>query len=137
MLVLERKGRLMNALLSIRPNYSEAIMTGSKRYEFRRKIFKNRNIQIVYMYSTSPVQKIVGAFDIKTIIKDHPERLWATYSRYSGLNDREFFEYFKNIDQGFAIAIENVRKFKEPIDPWKLIPQFTPPQSFRYIDNLI
>ena len=39
------------------------------------------------------------------------------------------------LKQSFAIEIESVERFKEPIDPWDSIPQFVPPQSFYYIDS--
>ena len=58
----------MNVILSIKPKYCEKIINGKKKVEFRRKIFKNENkIDLVFMYSTSPVKKIVGFFKIESI----------------------------------------------------------------------
>ena len=124
----------MFALLSIKPKYVEAIMRGDKKYEFRKSIFKHRNVAKVYIYSTAPVQKVVGTFRIGRIIEDHPERLWNQLCGFSGLDDKEFFNYFKDSERGFAIEIESLEKFKEPIDPWKSAPRFVPPQSFCYIE---
>jgi len=55
----------MNVLLSVKPKYTEKILEGEKKYEFRRAIFKKQNIEKVYIYSSSPVSKIVAAFDIE------------------------------------------------------------------------
>ena len=52
----------MNVLLSVKPKYAEKIVEGKKKYEFRRAIFQKQNIEKVYIYSSSPVSKIVAAF---------------------------------------------------------------------------
>ena len=41
----------MNVLLSIKPKYANQILNGNKRYEFRKSVFKNRNLDVVYIYS--------------------------------------------------------------------------------------
>jgi type I restriction enzyme S subunit len=123
----------MNVLLSIRPKYAESIVTGQKKYEFRKIIFNDKYVNIAYVYVTSPVKKIVGAFKIGKIVKDCPENLWDQLNEFSGLDKAEFFDYFKNSKIGYAIEIKYVETFKEPIDPRKLIPNFTPPQSFCYL----
>jgi len=53
----------MNVLLSIKPKYVDLILNGEKKYEFRRKIFRNETNK-VYVYCTSPVKKIVAYFTI-------------------------------------------------------------------------
>ena len=126
----------MDALLSIKPKHVKAIVNGKKRYEFRKSIFKNRNIEKVYVYSTAPVKKVVGSFRIGRIIEDHPKRLWARLKKFSGLNDKEFFAYFGDNEKGFAIEIEGVTQFQNPIDPRNLIVNFVPPQSFCYVDSI-
>ena len=125
----------MHALLSIKPKYVEAIMSGEKEYEFRRSIFRNRGVEKAYIYATSPIKKIVGAFKIGDIIEDHPDNLWKQFKNSSGLNSREFFSYFNGCEAGFAIQIEDFEEFKKPLDPTCIIPSFTPPQSFYYLDS--
>ena len=60
----------MKVLLSIKPEYAEKIFEGTKKYEFRRSVFKNRNVKTVVVYASSPVQKVIGEFDIEHIIND-------------------------------------------------------------------
>src|SRR4030067_2461175 len=129
----------MNVLLSFKPKYVEEILNGNKKYEFRKVIFKCRDeLGMVYIYSSSPVKKIVGAFVIENIIEDHPEVLWAQFKEFSGINnEKEFFSYFGANKKGFAIEIGDLEIFENPADPRLLIPGFVPPQSFRYIDDNI
>jgi predicted transcriptional regulator len=124
----------MNVILSIRPRYVKLMMEGTKKYEFRKVIFKNKNINNIYVYSTSPVKKIVGSFKIGEIVEDRPERLWDNLEDLSGLSAREFFTYFNGVKRGFAIRIECFEVFDDPLDPNDLMPGFVPPQSFCYLD---
>lgn len=123
----------MDAILSIKPKYCEEIINGGKKYEFRKKIFQQgEKIENVFMYSTSPVKKIVGIFKIDTIIEDTPKNLWDKLKRHSGVDNEKFFKYFNNCEKGYAIRIKEVKKIK-PIDPTTLITNFHPPRSFSYI----
>ncbi len=124
----------MNVLLSVKPKYAEKILEGEKKYEFRRAIFKNQNIEKVYIYSSSPVSKIVAAFEIEKILKDSPEKIWTLCQKYAGISKKDFFNYFKNSNAAYAIEMENIEVFKKPIDPFNEFKNFKPPQSFYYFD---
>ncbi|MBM4241049.1 MAG: hypothetical protein FJ150_05250 [Euryarchaeota archaeon] len=126
----------MKVLLSIKPKYVEEIINGNKKYEFRKTSFRRKDeLEEIFIYSTSPVKKIVGYFKFKKIIEDHPKNLWKNFKEFSGIDEFEFFNYFKGKDNGFAIEIKELKLFNKPIDPGVLIPNFIPPQSFRYIEK--
>lgn len=127
----------MDVLLSIKPKYIESIINGQKRYEFRKTIFRRNYINSAYIYATSPVKKIVGAFRIGEIIKDRPSNLWERFNGVSGLNEDEFFNYFQEEDMGFAIEITDFKVFEQPLDPAEIIPDFVPPQSFCYVRSTL
>jgi len=123
----------MNVILSIKPKYVESIMNGEKLYEFRRAIFKDPGVERIYIYSTSPVMKIVGYFIIREIIEKSPETLWTEFHSHAGIDEGEFFEYFSDKDIGFAISIGDVHTYEEPIDPQMIFPGFRAPQNFMYV----
>lgn len=84
----------MDVLLSIKPKFAEAIMDGRKRYELRKK--KNspkKDINLVYIYATSPVQKIIGIFKISNIIEDSPIALWDRLNDHAGISEEKFFNW--------------------------------------------
>ena len=124
-------------LLSIRPNYVQAIIDGQKKYEFRRSIFRQKDVDRVYMYSSSPVKKIVGSFDISDIVEGSPQDLWSRFARWSGMNAENFFHYFSGKSRGFAIGIDRVNVFSNPVDPRAHFEGFVPPQSFCYFNDSI
>jgi len=124
----------MNVLLSIKPKYAELIKSGIKKYEFRRKIFNKAGRCKVFIYSTSPVKKITGVFDASIIHQDSPYRIWDMFGAYSGLSEREFFQYFRGCEVAYAIEIRNLVTYEKPQDPSDYFLEFTPPQSYRYFN---
>lgn len=117
--------------MSIKPQYAEAIFRGEKRFEFRRAIFR-RKVDVVVVYTTSPVSQVVGEFDIDGIICDTVEALWKRTRHSAGIDRKRFFGYFNGRAAGFAIAIGSVRRYRRPLN---LSASFgvRPPQSFMYI----
>ena len=122
----------MSVLLSIKPKYCERIKDGYKKYEFRKVIFK-RDVSKVYIYSSSPVKKIIGSFEVGDIVNDSPAQLWKQCNGSSGLSEAEFFSYFGDSTMGYALKIKNL-KFFDPLDPYDKFESFFPPQSFYYIN---
>ena len=124
----------MKVLLSIKPEYANKIFAGTKKYEFRRSIFKNPNVKTIVVYSSSPVQKVIGEFEIETILRKDIDQLWNLTEQESGINKDFFFEYYKGKETGFAIKIKKTKKYNEPLDIKRDF-KLTPPQSFVYIQN--
>jgi predicted transcriptional regulator len=123
----------MDVLLSIKPRFAEAIMDGRKKYEFRKNKFSKSNINYIYIYSTYPIKKIIGGFKFINIIEGSPSALWDQLKDHAGISEDEFFDYFRNKEIGFALEIKEVVRFKNPLDPNVIFPNFVPPQSFCYM----
>ena len=122
----------MKVLLSIKPEYVEKIFSGIKKYEYRRSIFKNKNVDTIIIYSTFPVKKIVGEFKIKKIVKDLPEKLWELAPENTGIDKEKFMQYFYDKKEGYAIEIGEIKRYKTP----KLLEELSikkAPQSFLYL----
>lgn len=127
----------MNVLLSVKPKYVEAILSGAKKYEFRRTIFKRKDVKKIYIYSNSSIKKIVGFFETEKILEGTPEEIWKQCHEYAAISKEDFFKYFQGTQKALAIKIKNVQKFSKPIDPYIKNNNFTPPQSFCYISEFI
>lgn len=123
----------MNVLLSIKPEFVNKILSHEKLYEFRKSIFK-QEVERSYIYSTYPVKKIVGYFEVTEIISRPPEELWELFSDVSGICEDEFFKYYLDVDEGFAIKIDNLIVFDRFID-MNEFDDFRAPQSFCYVEN--
>ena len=121
----------MNAILSIKPQYANAILKKEKTVEFRKKVFKNE-VDRVYIYSSSPVKRIVGYFTIDKIIEAKPKKLWNDFNDVGSIDKKSFFEYFDNSKIGFSICLNEVCEFDKHIDPRDIFESFTAPQSYCY-----
>lgn len=127
--------KIMNLVLSIRPKFAQKILDGSKRYEYRKSIPQRYDIQRVYIYATKPIQAIVGYFTLDGIICDTPQMVWAATARHGGITKTFFYDYFKGKDKAYALKVEKVIKYDNPIDPRKVITDFVAPQNFMYTDK--
>lgn len=124
----------MKVLLSIKPEFAQLIFNGTKKFEFRRSIFKNTSIKTVVVYASSPMQKVIGEFEIDNIINDELDNLWARTKQYAGIDKEYFYQYFAEKENGFAIKIRKTKKYKKPLclrEDFNL----TPPQSFLYLNR--
>jgi len=120
-------------LLSIKPEFAQKILNGSKLYELRRVIPKAQ-ISRVVMYSSSPVCQIVGEFSVEEILKEPVQKLWRLTKEYSGISREKYFRYFAGKGIGYAIKVGKVMKYDEGLS----LSHFgveRPPQSFQYLKN--
>ncbi len=122
----------MKVLLSIRPEFALKIFNGTKRFEFRRVIFKRTDIKRVVVYASSPVKKLIGEFEIDAIISGEPFNLWRETQRHAGISKKRFFEYFSNTSTGYAIKVKNYQPYDAPL-PIEESLGVSPPQSFMYL----
>lgn len=124
------------ALLSIRPQYVNLIIEGRKKVEFRKVRFHNKLLHVV-MYTSKPVQKVLGYFDVSYVDEDSPKELWARYNTVGGILKREFDAYYASSGRGVAIGIGKVCALQNPISLRTLGKLLTPPQSFTYLNTEI
>lgn len=117
-------------LLSIKSEHADRIFNGSKHYELR-KVLPKEKFGRVFLYETRGIG-VVGFFDVGRILKKPIQQLWGTV-REGATTRRRFFEYFANCKEGYAIEIRNPFRFKSPVSAKRLNGDFTrlvPPQSF-------
>lgn len=125
----------MKVLLSIKPQFAEKIFSGEKRFEFRKAAFKDTSVTTVVLYVTRPVALIWGEFDLIGIESGSPDSVWDRTWRFAGIS-RDFYDaYYQGRSEAVALAIGDVRRFERDILPETIIPKFSPPQSYMYVDD--
>ncbi len=120
-------------VLSIKPEFVERILDGTKRFEFRRTIFKEP-VRSVVVYSTMPVGQVVADFDVKQIHQLPVHDLWTMTKDYAGISEERFLDYFKGKEFGYAIEIRTVNRYQEPLS-LSLDFGVGPPQAFVYVEG--
>lgn len=121
----------MKVLLSIKPEFANKIFSGTKKYEFRKSIFK-RDVDKIVVYASSPVQRVIGEFTIADIICEDTETLWQKTKKHSGITKDFYDEYFANKEMAFAIQVGIITLYSSP----RMLADFGinfAPQSFAYL----
>jgi len=124
----------MKVLLSIKPEFALRIFDGSKKYEYRRIIFKRREVETVVVYASDPIKRIIGEFQISEILHEKPDQLWDKTCNHAGITKIKFLEYFKDHAKGYAIGIKKAQKYQTPLSLDDLMLSL-PPQSFMYLHS--
>ena len=124
----------MKVLLSIKPEFASKIFDGSKKYEYRRVIFKRKGVKTIVVYASDPIRRVIGEFDIGEVLHEAPEQLWERTNGFAGITKSRFMEYFANQEKGFAIGVREARKYSNSLSLDDLMLSL-PPQSFVYLDT--
>jgi len=122
------------ALMAIKPCYSQRILSGSKRVEFRKTAFRSP-VSHVVIYESGTTGKVVGFFEVAGVERGTPSELWERFADVGGVDESDYRKYFQSCSSGVAIRIGSVTALEPPLDIFGLNPQYRPPQSFFYITN--
>lgn len=129
-----------NILISIKGIYAQRIELGRKCVELRKIFPVGKEGCRVYIYVPTPSKKIIGYFYIEKINTMPINNLWHIAGKGSSLSKEEFFAYFSGKKCGVSIHFREFTPLKSPLsldDVRKIYPEFHPPQSFVYINEVI
>lgn len=119
-------------LLPIRPRFARSIMTGEKKVEFRKVRFRNE-VSHVVVYASSPIQKILGYFEVSYMDQGSPKELWTRYNVEGKIFQDEFEAYYASSTRAIAIGIGNIYPLRNPVPLRRLGQSLTAPQGFMYL----
>lgn len=119
-------------LMSIKPKYVDEILSGKKKYEYRKIKAKRPNIDKIIIYCTAPVMRVVAEVEVLEIIENNPEIVWEKTKSHAGISKKKYDEYFENKDIAFAYKLGNIIKYDQPRELKEIGVNYTP-QSFIYI----
>lgn len=128
---MENKNKTI--ILSIHPKHIEKILSGEKRYEYRKRIPLDVNYLIVY--ATAPTKKIVALIEVDMVMKDTPQNIWDVTRDESGVSYEFFMKYFNEVSTAYAIKFRNVYKLPSPIDITVIDNVKSAPQAYIYVND--
>jgi len=123
-------------VVSIRPIYASKIVKGTKTVDLRRRFpSQSANGAIAFIYSSKPVQAIVGYARIKKVHQLPIREIWRKFGDAACIERKDFDQYFLGLKYGYAIVLDEAQELSEYIKVADLQTQFgfLPPQSFRYL----
>ncbi|MCX8195501.1 MAG: ASCH domain-containing protein [Acidilobaceae archaeon] len=117
-------------LLSIKPRYAEALLSGEKELELRRadSISPPPPGSLVILYAGEKVRSIVGEFTVGRVYVGTPEEIWRLAER-RGIS-RDAKAYIAGSRRAMAIeALRPIRYEKVGLEEIReLLPGWTPPR---------
>lgn len=120
-------------LLSIKPEYVEKILDGTKKYEYRKRIAQDLT-ETMLIYCTAPEMKIVAEVEVISTVQAAPSTLWEQTKHNAGISREKYREYFHGCKTAYAYELGEVEIFNPP----RKLSEYdvsVPPQSFVYVDT--
>lgn len=121
-------------LMSLRPEFADLILQGTKTIEFRRKFSKKYEGATIVFYISRPLQQFMFTATISQVDHNQKKCLWSDYEQECGISQTMFDQYFSGIDHGYAIRLSNVKTLPNQLaleHAKNVYPQLRPPQSFQ------
>ena len=125
-------------LLSIQPRIIEEIVSGEKKFEFRRKFPDLNKPDIsnkIIVYRSSPMMEIWGSFVVKSFYHSDFDTLMKQVKADDAYN-RRISKYLIDKESCFAMEISSLNIYNNPLSLEYLrntYPGFGPGQSYRYL----
>jgi predicted transcriptional regulator len=124
-------------LLSVRPQYAEAILAGTKRAEVRRQRPSATPGTPVIIYATKPRAAVIGTAHIDQVCDGTPAVLWDEYQHLMGITRREYDHYLHGASVACLLLLGDARHLTHPLtlDDLRETADFQPPRSYRYVNH--
>lgn len=128
----------LTALISLYPRYADALLSGEKCVELRRRRPRFPSGTKLWFYSKMPVARVVGAGTVKHVQTDDLDAIWERYSHCAALSRSDFDDYLSGSSFCSVISFADVSAATSPLSLAELrvdVPEFHPPQFFRWIGD--
>ena len=122
-------------VLSLKPRFAEAILTGDKTVELRRITPRITIPTLALLYATGPARSLVGSCVVRSVARLGADELWQWHGSATALTRPEFDAYLGGLDEAAALFLEQAQRLPAPI-PLRVLRHaegFRPPQSFMYV----
>ena len=119
-----------DAIISIKPRFAEAILSGTKTVELRRRIPPIEVGTRLWIYATRPTAAVIGSAVLENVVKKSPADLWKQCGDKTGVDRGTFDSYFEGTTIALGLYLAQVRP-ASPINIDQLrktLKGFHPPQ---------
>ena len=118
-------------VISINPQHVKNIISGIKKYEYR-KIAAKQDVSSIIIYETSPIKRVVAEAEIVEVLMMSPEELWQQTKDSSGITKQFFDKYFDRKEVAYAYKIKDLRIYETPV----MLPKgMKAPQDYCYVEE--
>jgi predicted transcriptional regulator len=126
-----------NVILSIDPEWADAILSGSKTWEYRKVAPSRGPPMRLVLYASAPVKAAIGVAWSYTVLEKPVPVLIEETVQFTPHDRDDVLDYFDDTETGYAIRIGTYRPFDEPVPRADLEAEgLSPSQNFRYIGEV-
>jgi predicted transcriptional regulator len=127
-----------DAIISIHPDYANAILAGTKTIELRRRVPDLSAGTRLWIYATQPRGAVVGHVTVKDVIRASPGVIWNEHRNGTAVEYKAFKAYFNGSERGVAIHLDSARRVTAiTIDQLRRIRDgFHPPQTLTRLTSI-
>ena len=123
-------------LLGIKPKYAEDILSGRKKWEYRRRPPKIETPVPTALYASDEAKSIVGTCIVTKILQEPIESLIKNTISETASTEQGLKDYFNGLKICSALRVEKPSRFEMNLDEIrKVVPGFAAPQNFYYLRN--
>jgi predicted transcriptional regulator len=126
-------------LFSVRPEYGNMIMNGTKTVELRRRFSKKWIGHRAVFYATEPVSGLLGQAQIADVNEGSPDKIWKRFGPAIKCGRQYYENYVVGCKNVFAISLKDPNPYVDPIFTGTLTQytnrELTPPQSYLHLHS--
>lgn len=123
-------------VLSLKPRFAEAILSGQKTVELRRVEPRIKVPTRALVYASSPTCSLIGQCVVYEVHRLPLPTLWYRFGPQTSLAQEEFRAYFAGTDTGVALLLSSPVRLPSVVPLAQLrqsVDRFRAPQSFAYV----
>ena len=127
---------MTQAIISLKPNYGNLILSGDKTVELRNRVVRVIPGTKIWIYVTHPVSHIVAVADIGLVVHDRPSVIWNRFKREICIDKKHFDSYVGSRHCVSALVLSSVKKLNDPLTLDGIrqkVRTFHPPQFYTYL----
>jgi predicted transcriptional regulator len=117
------------------PSLFERILSGIKKYEYRRKFLKEAVNAFIYV--STPVKEIRGFIEFGEPLYDKVDKIAEIADQETLGGGGGIVEYLEGLDMGYAIPVISCRTIQSlSLEELRNNFNFTAPQSYIYVESI-
>ena len=132
------KNQKSYVLISILPKWADQILSGAKKWEYRRVAINAEKGSKLILYASGKLHAIVGEATIEKVLIEPVDLLIQHTAKEVPETPDELKKTFAGKKIGCAIKVKDPIRYSTPLSLSmirKEIPNFKPPQSFYYLSD--
>lgn len=125
-------------LISVKGNFAESIVVGTKTVEIRRRAPRLLRGTRVWLYSKSPIAEVVAICVLREIDTAPCEQIWQRYADKMDIARDYFLSYLWGASTASALILSDVQELESPVslNELRLIEAgFHPPQFYMRLEQ--